>query len=179
MAATYFFTFLAAFILALPFALYSLRQRLRSGAGPIVKEDYTLAEDGDLITDHARFVAGERLLKLRQPGTTHTIPFDAIAGVFMQVRTSRKIHMGVILHADKDGPRAYGAPAADAAQGWLPLSTVTNNDLRQAGINGYRLTSVVAGEAEAEHFLNVFRAHQWSSNLLGASFEYRFGDHTP
>ncbi|HLA44633.1 MAG TPA: hypothetical protein VJZ27_14410 [Aggregatilineales bacterium] len=144
-------------LVLMPFALYALFRRAKLSGGLIVREEYEMQPDGRLRAEHALFNPSAQILELHEVGGVRRIPFSDLRGIQIQVRTSRKIHISLIL---------------ENQSGALPLSIVTNHDLKLAGINAHRVAQVVAEDGEG--FLKAFREHQWSQVLIGATFEYMF-----
>lgn len=154
------FSFIIGLIILLPIGLYQARHRMRSASLFIVREAYQREADGRLQTDHATLDPTSRNIHFRAGGAEQIISFDRVQSLYIQVRTSRKIYLGLVLDDET----------------WLDLSSVTNHDLRQAGINGHLLAETIAGAGE--DFLQAFRAHLWPRVLIGATFSYHF-DRSP
>lgn len=163
------FSFIIGLIILLPIGLYQARRRMRSASLFIVREAYQREADGRLQTDHATLDPTSRNIHFRAGGAEQIISFDRVQSLYIQVRTSRKIYLGLVL-----SPQANESPQQEET--WLDLSSVTNHDLRQAGINGHLLAETIAGAGE--DFLQAFRAHLWPRILIGATFSYHF-DRSP
>jgi hypothetical protein len=151
-----FSTYTLLLVLVLPFFLYGLYGRARRSGMLISREAFTPLPNGDLQVTYGYFRAQERRLEWIEKDQTRHIPFEQMQGLLTEVRTSRKIHLWLLL-ADEDP---------------LHLGIVTGHDLKQAGINGHLVAETVAGQGEA--FLLALREHRWPRELIGARFEYRF-----
>lgn len=162
------FSFILGLILLLPIGLYQARRRMRSASLFIVREAYQREADGRLQTDHATLDPTSRNIYFRAGGAEQIISFDRVQSLYIQVRSSRKIYLGLILSSEADDHQQ----ADQQDETWLDLSSVTNHDLRQAGINGHLLAETIAGAGE--DFLQQFRAHLWPRVLIGATFSYHF-----
>jgi hypothetical protein len=152
-----FNAFFVVGMILLPFALYALYWRWRLSGTLITQEDYRWLPNGDLKADRGVFQLESRQVTLNQHDGPRTLPFEQIRGVSIEVRTSRKIHLGLLVVGQEEA---------------IPLSIVTNHDLKRAGVNAHLVAQAVAQAGDA--YLLAFREHRWPRQLLGATFHYEW-----
>lgn len=151
-----FSTYTIILALVLPFFLYGLYGRARRSGMLITREAFSPLPNGDLQVTYGHFRAETRHLEWAENQATRHIPYEEMTGLLIEVRTSRKIHLWLLLKSEDP----------------LHLGIVTGHDLKQAGINAHLVAEAVVGQGEA--FLLAFREHRWPRELIGARFEYSF-----
>jgi len=141
-----------------PFGVLALYRRVRLTGSLVVQEGYRFDAGGCLLAGRAVFDPTAQVVHYKELNGVRQLSFAALRGLVIQVGGSRKVHLGLLL-ADTADP--------------LPLGTVVNHDLKQAGINGHQVAQVVAGRGVA--FLHAYQDFKWSPSLIGSRFEFYFG----
>lgn len=137
-----------------PFVIRGLYRRAQQTGSIVIREAFTMLPHGHLQAGNAIFDPQTRTMQ-RIDGT-RTVPFSTIAGVALQMSTSRKIYIQLLLENDEE----------------YDLSTISNQDIKLAGTNGHLVAEVVAEQGDA--FLTAMRQYEWDAHMLRNRFEYRF-----
>jgi|GEM_PF-3801207 len=148
-----------AVVIFLPILLVWAWRRSRYTGSLVVREEYRILPDGCLQAGIGMFDPNTKTVMLHNEQGKQSLPFERITGIIIFVRTSRKIHIGLLVQGQEEP---------------LHLSIVTNHDLKLAGINAHQLAAFLTGDGDP--FLEAFKSYEWPTTLIGTKFVYPFDD---